>query len=297
MAEKIPEAESARAVRENVQGLIGSPIDRIDGPAKVSGRATYSYEYKEAGQALYGFIVEATAAKAGIENIDASAAEAAPGVVMVLTHRNAPRLAPPHPRTSENRFDRSEPFLQSGDVRYFGEPVALVLAESYEAARHGAGLVAVRYRKLPDARFDLKANQADSYTPKKVNAGYESDTQQGDFEAAFAEAEFKVDATYVMPHRHNNPMEPHATIAEWTGDSVLLYSGQHISRVRAEHASQDIPDTQREGAHIHALHRRRVWRQGTGARAGDPRRFGSQGDRQAGEGRTYPATDVCQHQP
>jgi xanthine dehydrogenase YagR molybdenum-binding subunit len=222
VVDKIPEAAEAHAVSENRQGLIGRGLDRVDGPLKVSGRATYSYEYKHAGQALYGFIVEATAAKAHIVDIDATAAEAAPGVVHVLTYRNAPRLAPPHPRENDNRFDRSEPYLQGPEVRYFGEPVALVVAESYEAARHAASLVKVRYQKSADARFDLEANREDNYKPKKVNAGYQADTQEGDFEAAFAQAPVKVDATYKVPHRHNNPMEPHATLAEWTGDSVTL---------------------------------------------------------------------------
>ena len=228
MVDKVPEAAEAYVINENRQGLIGLDLDRVDGPLKVSGRATYSYEYKHAGQALYGFIVEATAAKARIVEIDTTAAEGAPGVVQVLTHRNAPRLGPPDPRENDNRFDRPEPFLQSPEVRYFGEPVALVIADSYESARHAASLVAVRYQKSPDARFDLRASRQDNYKPKKVNAGYEADTQEGDFEAAFAQAPVRIDATYSMPHRHNNPMEPHATLAEWTGDSITLYSGQQI---------------------------------------------------------------------
>jgi xanthine dehydrogenase YagR molybdenum-binding subunit len=228
VTDKIPEAREARVIIENRHGLIGRGVDRVDGPLKVTGRATYSHEYKLAGQTLYGFIVEAAAAKAQITSINTAAAEAAPGVVTVLTYRNAPRLAPPHPRETENRFDRSEPFLQRPEARYFGEPVALVIAESFEAARHAAALVGVRYQKSRDARFDLKANQANNYKPRRVNAGYETDTQEGDFDAAFASASVKVDATYVVPHRHNNPMEPHATVAEWTGDRVTLYSGQQI---------------------------------------------------------------------
>lgn len=228
MVDKVPAAADADAIHANRHGFLGRPLDRVDGPLKVTGRATYSYEYQHQGQALYGFVVEATAAKARIVTIDTAAAEAVPGVVKVLTFSNAPRLADPHPRENENRFDRSEPFLQEPQVRYFGEPVALVIADTYEVARHAASLVRATYEKSPDARFDVKANQGRNYKPKKVNAGYETDTQEGDFEAAFAAAAVKIDATYMMPHRHNNPMEPHATLAVWTDDRVTLYSGQQI---------------------------------------------------------------------
>jgi xanthine dehydrogenase YagR molybdenum-binding subunit len=214
-------------VAANRHGLIGKPFERIDGPLKVSGRATYAYEYLN-GKAVYGFIVDSAAARARITDLDAEAAEQVPGVIAVLTFRNAPRLAAPHPRVSENRFDRQEPFLQGPNVRYFGEPVALVVADTFEAARDAAGRVRVRYAKDPDAIFELEANQDRAYKPGRVNAGFETDSVRGDFDAAFVRAPVKIDATYIVPDEHNNPMEPHAAIAEWNGDSLTLYSGQQV---------------------------------------------------------------------
>lgn len=222
------ELAPAAAVEQNKQGLIGKAVDRIDGPMKVTGCATYSHEYARKGEALYGFIVPATIAKGRITAIDHKAAAATAGVVAVLTHENAPKQAPPHPRVSENRFDREEPFLFAPEVRYYGEPVALVIADSFETARHAAHLVKVTYRADKSAQFDLKANKDKGYKPKVVNAGMPTDTKEGDFDGAFAAAEVKIDAEYVVPHEHNMPMEPHATIAEWDGERLIVYSGQQI---------------------------------------------------------------------
>src|SRR5262249_36515583 len=144
----------------NRQGLIGKPLTRVDGPLKVTGRAKYSYEYRGIKDTAYGYIVGATIGKGRISGIDTSRAEAVPRVLAVLTYQNAPKQAPPHPREVPNRYDRSEPFLFSPDVRYHGEPVALVVAETFEAARHAASLVEVRYVKDPQAKFDLVANKA-----------------------------------------------------------------------------------------------------------------------------------------
>ncbi|MDY6946400.1 MAG: xanthine dehydrogenase family protein molybdopterin-binding subunit [Pseudomonadota bacterium] len=229
MANQSPLSPAVNPVEENRQGRIGTPMSRVDGPLKVTGRAKYSYEYRGLEDTAYGFIVGATVGKGRISAIDTARARAEPRVLAVLTYQNAPKQAPPHPRETANRFDRSEPFLFSPDVRYHGEPVALVVAETFEAARHAAGLVAVRYAKDPQARFDLAANKSQAYKPKSVNAGMETDTSEGDFESAFAAAPVKVDVTYHLPHEHNMPMEPHATQAVWDGDKLTLYSGQQIA--------------------------------------------------------------------
>lgn len=230
MVDRSPLSPAVNPVDENRHGLIGKPLNRIEGPLKVTGRAKYSYEYRGLKDTAYGFIVGATVGKGRISGIDTSRAESAPRVLAVLTYQNAPKQAPLHPRESgANRFDRSEPFLFSPDVRYHGEPVALVVAETFEAARHAAGLVEVRYVKDPQAKFDLVANQSQAYKPKGVNAGMPADTSEGDFDKAFAEAPIKVDVTYHLPHEHNMPMEPHATQAVWDGDRLTLYSGQQIA--------------------------------------------------------------------
>ncbi|MGK6353844.1 xanthine dehydrogenase family protein molybdopterin-binding subunit [Sphingomonas sp. DT-207] len=207
--------------------MVGDPVHRLDGPAKVRGQAKYAYEYRGAGEAAYGWIVEATIAKGQIVAIDTKAAESAPGVLMVMTHANAPQQGGPPPRpTQPNRFDRPMPVLFQPAVRYHGEPVALVVAETLEAARAAAALVAVRY--APDrATVDFERNRDKAYKPaNRINAFAQPDTSEGDFAGAFAAAPVKIDATYVTSYEHNMPMEPHAAIAEWQGDRLTLWSAQ-----------------------------------------------------------------------
>ncbi|HWK51289.1 MAG TPA: molybdopterin cofactor-binding domain-containing protein, partial [Steroidobacter sp.] len=227
MANRSPISPAINPVEENRQGIISKPLDRVDGPLKVTGRARYSYEYRGVKDTAYGFIVGATIGKGRIAAIDTSRATAAPRVLAVLTYQNAPKQAPLHPREpGANRYDRSEPFLFSADVRYFGEPVALVVAETFEAARHAASLVSVRYVTDTQAQFDLRANQSQAYKPKGVNAGMKTDTSEGDFDAAFASAAVKIDVTYHLPYEHNMPMEPQASQAVWEGDRLTMYTSQ-----------------------------------------------------------------------
>lgn len=217
-------------VDENRHGLIGKPLNRLDGALKVTGRAKYAYEYRGSKDAVYGFMVGATIGKGRISGIDTSRAEAVPRVLAVLTYQNAPKQAPPPPRERVPvRYATPQPCLFSPEVRYHGEPVALVVAETFEAARHAAGLVEVRYVKDPQARFDLRANLSQAYKPKTANAGNATETAEGDFDAAFAAAPVKVDLTYHLPYQHNMPLEPHATLAVWEVEKLTLYSGQQIA--------------------------------------------------------------------
>jgi xanthine dehydrogenase YagR molybdenum-binding subunit len=194
---------------------IGAPLDRIDGPLKVTGAARYAYEYPVAG-VTYVFPVQSTIAKGRIVSIDAHAARALPGVLAVLSHENAPRIAPP-----------DAPYLavfQSDAIAYRGQFVAAVVAESLEVARQAARLVAVRYEEQPHD-VELRADRSDLYTPPQLTVGFETDTAQGDVEAALARASIALDHTYTTPAEHHNPLEPHATLAVWSGDgaSVTLY--------------------------------------------------------------------------
>jgi xanthine dehydrogenase YagR molybdenum-binding subunit len=206
---------------------IGAPLDRIDGPLKVTGAARYAYEYPVAG-VTYVFPVQSTIAKGRIASIDASAARALPGVLAVLSHENAPRLAP---------LDDAEPALfQSDAVAYRGQIVAAVVAESLEVARQAASLVSVRYEEqLHDV--ELHADRGDLYMPEKMPAKsaplYEADTTQGDVEAALAAATVSLDHIYTTPTEHHNPLEPHATVAIWSDEGVTLYDanqGSHAIR-------------------------------------------------------------------
>jgi len=203
---------------------IGASLDRRDGPQKVTGTARYAYEHRF-DNPLYLYPVQSDVAKGRVTRIDASMAEALPGVVTVLTHENAPRLA--------DTSDRELAVLQAGEVAFRGQYVAAVIAETLETARHAASLVRVSYDAQPhDA--ELRANRDDLYAPKVVNPDYPTDTDQGDFDAAFTSAEVTLDETYTTPMEHNSPMEPHSAVALWAGGDLTLYEstqGVHWHRM------------------------------------------------------------------
>ena len=155
---------------------IGAPLDRIDGPKKVTGTATYSYEYPVADVA-YVFPIQSTIAKGRVVSIDASAARALPGVLTVLSHENAPRLV--------SLDDADLAVFQSAAVVYYGQFVAAVVAETIEVARQAAGLVVVRYEEQPHD-VELRADHGGLYKPSRVNPNQETDTASGDVEAALA---------------------------------------------------------------------------------------------------------------
>ena len=192
---------------------IGAPVDRIDGHAKVTGAAKYSFEVP-AERVAYGFAVQSTIAKGRITSIDTAAARALGGVVEILTHENAPRVA--------SHEDPSLVILQDDRVPFFGRYVAFVVAESLEIAREAAGLVTVAYEKEPHDVV-LRIDHPGIYKPEKVNAGFATDSELGAFEAAFATAPVTHDALYETPCYHNNPMEMHSTLAIWSDEGVTLH--------------------------------------------------------------------------
>ncbi len=199
----------------------GAPLSRLDGVQKVTGTATYAYEYPVEG-VTYVFPVQSTIARGRVVSIDASAARALPGVIAVLSHENAPRLAP---------LDDAElAVFQSDAVAYRGQFVAAVVAETSEVARQAADLIAVRYEEQPHD-VELRADRADLYKPQIVSPGYPTDTVSGDVEAALTSATVSLDHTYTTPAEHNNPLEPHTTTAIWSDEGVTLYDsnqGSHL---------------------------------------------------------------------
>jgi xanthine dehydrogenase YagR molybdenum-binding subunit len=192
---------------------IGTSLDRIDGPLKVTGAAKYAFEYP-VDQVAYIAPVQSAIAKGRIVSIDTSAARALPGVIAALSHENAPRLAP-----LDNQYSA---VFQSDAVAYRGQFVAVVVAETLEVARQAASLVAVRYEEQPH-NVELRANLSNLYKPEKVIPDVETDTNQGDVEMALATAPVSIDHTYTTPAEHNNPLEPHTTLAIWSDNSVTLY--------------------------------------------------------------------------
>lgn len=208
---------------------VGAPLVRIDGVAKVTGTATYAFEYRVERPA-YLHAVQASIARGRIASIETAAAAALDGVLFVLTHENAPRLASDH--------DLELWVLQGDEVWFRGQFVAAVVAETLEVAREAARLVAVEYEQQPHD-VTLRADRPDHYKPERVNPSLETDTVQGDVEAAMATAAVTVDATYTTPSEHHNPLEPHTTVATWSSadgaERLTLYdSTQGVSRMQEE---------------------------------------------------------------
>jgi len=233
--------------------LIGQPINRVDGPLKVSGQATYAYEFWDVGQPLYGFIVGATIGKGRIARIDTTRAERAAGVRLVMTHLNAPAqgIATPDPAIPLPYWE-ARPELIGPEVHHYGEPVALVVATTFEQARAAANLVEVEYA-AEQGHYDLAARQDQAYAPKTLIAGITTDTAVGDFDSAFAGAEVKVDQRYTTPYEFSQPMEPHACLAVPDGDDLTLYvASQIVNAARARIARTLQLDQQR--VHVVALY-------------------------------------------
>jgi xanthine dehydrogenase YagR molybdenum-binding subunit len=201
---------------------IGKPLDRLDGPLKVRGAATYAFEWK-VDEPAYAYPLLSEIARGRITAIDSSAATAVPGVLDVLTHENAPHLAAPDPEIST---------LLSPEVSWRGQFIGAVLAETSEVARDAAGLVRVDYEEQPfDAEFDpanhevVKPQGAAFFgsAPMDLQNGEPADTEVGDVDAALAAAAVTVDQTYTTPIHTHNPLEPHAAIATWTDDGLTVY--------------------------------------------------------------------------
>ncbi len=193
--------------------MIGAPLDRVDGRAKVTGAARYSYEEPLPG-AVYAVMVTSTVAAGRITSIDDAAARAVPGVIAVLTHENAPRV-------KADAGDRKLKVLQDPQVFYDRQPVALVVADTFEHATDAAAQVRVAYDRATPATT-MESPGAVEYKPDTANMN-PPDTARGDFDAAFAAAPVKLDNRYVTPTEFHNPMEPHATVAVWEGGRLTLY--------------------------------------------------------------------------
>jgi xanthine dehydrogenase YagR molybdenum-binding subunit len=193
--------------------MIGAPLARVDGVAKVTGAARYSYEEPAEG-VVYGVMVTSTIAAGTVTAIDAKEAQSLAGVLLVLTHENAPRV-------KADAGDRKLQVLQGPVVFYDRQPVALVVADTFERATDAASRVRLSYdRKQPATT--MSSPGAVTYAPPQANQN-PADTARGDFAGAFASAAVKLDNTYVTPTEFHNPMEPHATLAMWSGDQLTVF--------------------------------------------------------------------------
>ncbi|MGW3986347.1 xanthine dehydrogenase family protein molybdopterin-binding subunit [Streptomyces sp. NPDC004830] len=214
-------------------GSLGAPAARLEGYAKVGGTARYAAEFPLPGRA-HAWPVPAAVARGRVTGVGTDAALAVPGVLAVLSHENAPRVAEPD--------DATLAVLQSPHVPHRGWFVALVVAETLEAARAGAAAVRVDYAAEAHDVV-LSETHPGAYVPENANAGNPAVREQGD-PGAFASAPVTVDVAYRVPPLHNHPMEPHASTAHWEDGRLLVHtSSQGTNAVRAALATLfDLPE-------------------------------------------------------
>ncbi len=207
---------------------IGEPFIRLDGRAKVTGAAKYAAEFP-VENAAYGVMVTSTIANGRITRIDSTAAERAPGVVAIMTPANAPRLPKSGQAGVNPPAGRVLQLLQDAEVHYNNQPIAVVVANSLNEALLAASLLRVRYQESAP-KLDFEGGFAEAHAGKnKVPA----QLSQGDVPSGFETAEVKIDQVYSTPMENHNPMEPHATIAQWDGELLTLHdSTQYIFGVK-----------------------------------------------------------------
>ncbi|MET7887591.1 xanthine dehydrogenase family protein molybdopterin-binding subunit [Streptomyces avermitilis] len=213
---------------------LGAPVERREGRDKVTGAARYAAEYPLPGRA-HGWPVPAAIGRGAVRSIDTRAALELPGVLAVLTHENAPRLAEPD--------DPTLAVLQNARIPHRGWFVALVVAETLEEARAGAAAVRVDYA-AEDHDVTLTESHPEAYRPDTANGGYPAHSEHGDPEWAFTSAPVRVDVGYRLPPLHNHPMEPHAATASWQGGRLVVHdSSQGATTVRTVLAGLfDLPE-------------------------------------------------------
>ncbi len=200
--------------------LIGQPLDRTDGLLKVTGDARYAAEFP-AARLAHAVLVTSTIARGSIASIDTTRAEALPGVLLVMTYQNAMRLPnggqPPLSPPAGRRLS----LLQDNQVHYSNEPVAVVVAYTLERATDAARQVRIAWQPTPPT-LDFASAKASAHAPVKPQ-GRQTDTVRGDIDSGLASGAVRIDAVYTTPMEHHNPMEPHATMANWDGPNLTLY--------------------------------------------------------------------------
>ncbi|MBW4627350.1 MAG: xanthine dehydrogenase family protein molybdopterin-binding subunit [Brasilonema octagenarum HA4186-MV1] len=197
-------------------GVVGKPVNRVDGHLKVTGGARYAAEFPVA-KMTYGVTIQSTIAKGKITQIDTKAAEQVPGVLAVITHLNAPKAS------GEKGGGRKLQLLQDNIVLYSGQHIGIVVADTFERAMHAASLVKVRYQEEKPT-IHMKDNLDKAYVPGgKIPRNEPPDKSHGDVAQALTTAAVRVEETYTTPVENHNPMEPHATTAVWQGNQLLVY--------------------------------------------------------------------------
>jgi xanthine dehydrogenase YagR molybdenum-binding subunit len=194
------------------QAAVGAPLSRVDGRLKVTGQAKYAADHEPEG-VVHAVVVDSSVGRGRITGIDTRAAEAQPGVLKVVHHRNAPKLPyGPNPGSLNLPGERLRVF-QDDQVRFHGQPVAVVVATTLEAAQHAANLVKV----------DYDSEQPVTDLSDAPPAGDPRTYARGDAESALQSAAVRLDVTYRLSRDHHNAMELHATVAQWEGGRLTLW--------------------------------------------------------------------------
>ena len=203
---------------------IGQPLDRVDGRLKVTGQATYTADWNPPG-VTYGVLVASTIATGKITSIDIQAARQVPGVIAVLSHEDGMKLAmDPMKVDPDSPSNRALQLLQDERVFYGNQPVAIAVAETFEAANEAADKVVIHYAANTPS-ITLVDGVPRSYVPEKAGgAGDPGQSHRGDYQPAFHSADVRFEEIYGTPFHTHNPMEPHATVAVWDGpEKLTLY--------------------------------------------------------------------------
>tara|TARA_R110002126_G_scaffold3111_7_gene17079 strand:+ start:36081 stop:38288 length:2208 start_codon:yes stop_codon:yes gene_type:complete len=205
---KMDKADDRNRLDDMVQGLVGTPMDRPEGPLKVSGQATYAHEW-DVPDMLYGVLARATISKGRVTDVASADLVGKNGVRAVITDDRLLR------RPAQGGADEA-PAQGAKQVDYFGQPIALVVAETFEQARHGANRLEISYEAEGNAAFDPEAEDTDTDLPE------DDQLDQGDLDQAMRDAAFTVDQVYRTPGHNSAAMEPHCAIASWDGDKLTL---------------------------------------------------------------------------
>ncbi|SEK05395.1 xanthine dehydrogenase YagR molybdenum-binding subunit [Sphingobium sp. AP50] len=213
----VPDPLIARAKN----GSIGTALSRIDGPLKVQGHARFAAEF-DIENMTYAALAYSTIPKGRIAALDVAAAEASPGVLLVMTHHNCPRLKPTPVFLSDDKAAGGSdlPVMQDECIYWNGQPIALVLAETHEQAQHAASLIRATYVEEP---AETCFAQAKKHARHVEFQGEPLQVAIGDAEEALAAAPFAVDSLYETPRHNHNAIELHAATLVWDGDDLRLH--------------------------------------------------------------------------
>jgi xanthine dehydrogenase YagR molybdenum-binding subunit len=199
--------------------VVGKPTDRIDGPLKTTGTAPYPYDRHDVvPNQAYGYVIGSAIAKGRIISIDLAKAKTAAGVLAIVTAENAGTLGKGTYNTAK--------LLGGPEVDHYHQAIAVVVAETFEQARAAAQFVRVEYARA-EGKYDLEAAKDSAVKPERITGGA-PDTSVGDFTGAFAAASVQLDETYTTPDQAHAMMEPHASIADWSGDKLTLWTSNQM---------------------------------------------------------------------